>query len=61
MDSWTKFDESSLPNWDTFYSKLNIEDNSEPNYKHPKLYGVPLKSNIWVIITICKFEVRLCC
>ena len=43
MDSWTKFDESSLPIWDTFYSKLNIEDNSEPNYKHPKMYGVPLK------------------
>lgn len=31
-NSWIKFDENSLANRETFYSKLNFED-SKPNYK----------------------------
>ena len=34
MDNWEKFDETSLPNKQAFYSKLNLEKISDEDYEH---------------------------
>ena len=34
MDSWEKFNETSLPSKKDFYSELNLEDISDKDYKH---------------------------
>ena len=34
MDSWEKFDETSLLDKKAFYSKLNLEDISNRDYEH---------------------------
>ena len=34
MDSWGKFDETSLPDKEAFYSSLNIEDITNVDYRH---------------------------
>ena len=34
MDSWEKFDETSLPPKEDFYSELNLEDITDENYGH---------------------------
>ena len=34
MDSWKKFDDTSLPDKKAFYSKLNLEDIIDKDYKH---------------------------
>ena len=34
MDSWEKFDETSLPDKKAFYSNLNLEDISDEDYAH---------------------------
>ena len=36
MDSWQKFDEISLPDKETFYSSLNMEDITDVDYRHGK-------------------------
>ena len=36
MDSWERFDETSLPNKDNFYSCLHMEDITDIDYKHAK-------------------------
>ena len=36
MDSWGRFDETSLPNKENFYSCLNMEDITDIDYKHAK-------------------------
>ena len=36
MDSWEKFDETSLPNKEAFYSILNMEDITDVDYRHVK-------------------------
>ena len=36
MDSWEKFDETSLPNKEAFYSSLNMEDISDVDHRHAK-------------------------
>ena len=33
MDSWEKFDETTLPPKEAFYSNLNLEDISDENYE----------------------------
>ena len=33
-DNWETFDETLLPNKETFYSKLNIEDITDTDYRH---------------------------
>ena len=41
MDSWEKFDETSLPDKKAFYSNLNLEDSSDEDYAHAqKVWGV---------------------
>ena len=34
MDSWERFNETSLPDKKSFYSKLNLEDITDKNYVH---------------------------
>ena len=34
MDSWERFDETSLPDKEAFYSKLNFEDITNEDYEH---------------------------
>ena len=34
MDSWEKFDETTLPLKKDFYSNLNLENTSDENYAH---------------------------
>ena len=39
MDSWQRFDETSLPDKEAFYSNLNMEDIKDVNYRHGKKYS----------------------
>ena len=34
MDSWERFDETSLPDKEAFYSSLNMEDIANVDYRH---------------------------
>ena len=34
MDSWERFDETSLPDKAAFYSKLNLEDITDKDYEN---------------------------
>ena len=34
IDSWEKFDETTLPPKETLYSNLNLEDISDEDYEH---------------------------
>ena len=36
MDSRERFDETSLPDKEAFYSSLNMEDNTDVDYGHAK-------------------------
>ena len=36
IDDWEKFDQTSLPEKEDFYSHLNMEDITDANYKHAK-------------------------
>ena len=36
MDSWQRFDETSLPDKEAFYSNLNMEDITDADYRHGK-------------------------
>ena len=36
MDSWQRFDETSLSDKEAFYSNLNMEDITDANYRHGK-------------------------
>ena len=36
MDSWKRFDETSLPEKEDFYSDLTTEDIIDADYKHAK-------------------------
>ena len=37
MDSWERFDETSLPGKEAFYSSLNMEDITDVDYIHAKM------------------------
>ena len=37
MDSWEKFDETSLPDKEAFYSSLNMEDITDADHSHAKI------------------------
>ena len=36
MDSWSKFNETSLPNKEDIYSSLNMEDIADTDYRHAR-------------------------
>ena len=37
MVSWERFNETSLPDKEAFYSNLNMEDITDVDYKHAKI------------------------
>ena len=37
MDDWGKFNETSLPEKEDFYSHLNIGDITDPDYAHANI------------------------
>ena len=43
MDSWERFDETELPQLNSFYSELNLEDISDEDCNHAKRYGMDFK------------------
>ena len=45
MDSWNRFDETSLPNKEDFYSCLNMENITDTDYKHAKRVFRDFKMN----------------
>ena len=36
MNDWEKFNETTLPEKEEFYSNLNMEDIKDADYMHPK-------------------------
>ena len=44
MDSWEKFDETSMPTKEAFYSKLNLENITDKDYAHVQ--------NVWEVLEI---------
>ena len=45
MDSWTEFNETSLPNREVFHSSINIEDIANLIMSMQKICGLLLKLN----------------
>ena len=43
MDSWERFNETSLPNKKSFYSELNLEDITDKDYAHAQKVFKELK------------------
>ena len=43
MDSWKRFDETSLPDKKAFYSELNLEDITDKDYEHAQKVFKDLK------------------
>ena len=44
MDSWERFDETSLPDKEAFYNELNLEDITDKDYNHAL--------NVWDVFEI---------
>ena len=44
MDSWERFDETSLPDEEAFYSSLNMENITDIDYGHAKRVFKNLKN-----------------
>ena len=44
MDDWEKFNETSLPEKEEFYSNLNMEDITDADYMHAKLINFEIKN-----------------
>ena len=57
MDSWEKFDETTLPPKEALYSNLNLEDISDEDYSHAQKHGKYLKQIILVNIMTYMFKV----
>ena len=60
MDGWNKFNETSIPSKEPFYSNLTMENISETDYRHANSVFKTFKLNIWVIIPIYTFKVTHC-
>ena len=43
MDSWERFDETSLPDKEALYSTLNVEDITDADYKHANTVFITFK------------------
>ena len=52
MDSWERFNETSLAPKKYFYSKLTLEDITDKDYDHAQ----KVFAQTWVIIMICMFK-----
>ena len=60
MDGWDKFNETSIPNKESFCSNLTMENIIEKDYIHANNVFKTFKLNNWVIITIYTFKVTHC-
>ena len=57
MDSWERFNETSLPPKKDFYSELTLEDISKKTYNHAqKVFEEYCMMKTLVIIMICMFK-----
>ena len=45
MDGWDKFNETSIPSKESFYSNLTMENISETDYRHPNNVFKTFKPN----------------
>ena len=57
MDSWERFDETSLPVKEVFYSKLNIKGISDKDYAHGQKVWEVFEIKTLMSIMICMFNV----
>ena len=48
MDSWERFNETSLTDKKTFYNELNFEDITDKDYNHAE--------NVWEVFGMKKLE-----
>ena len=55
MDSWERFNETSIPPKEAYYSKLNEEDISAADYAHAQKVWHVFEIKIKVRIMICMF------
>ena len=60
MDGWDKFNETSIPSKESFYSNLTMENISETDYRHANNLFKTFKLNNLVIILIYTFKVTHC-
>ena len=60
MDGWDKFNETSIPSKESFYSNLTMENITETDYIHANNVFKSLNLIIWVIITIYTFKATHC-
>ena len=61
MDSWEKFNETTLPPKEVFHSNLNLEDISNKDYAHAqKVWDVFEIKNLGEIMTYMLKVVRYC-
>ena len=59
MDSWKKFDETSLPDKKAFYSELHLEDFTDKNYAHA--LSIRNKKPWWVSSLVCSVWYIIAC
>ena len=57
MESWERFDETSLPNKEAIYRKLNLEDVTDKGYQHAQKYGKYSELKILTSIMTYMFKV----
>ena len=63
MDSWERgrFDETTLPDKEAFYSNLNTDDITGVYYRHAQRVFKTFNNKNLVIIRICMFRVIYYC
>ena len=61
MDSWEKFNETSLPDKKYFYGELNKKGITDEDYVHAQKVWKVYKVKILVSIMICMFKVICYC
>ena len=57
MDSWERFDETSVPDKKAFYSELHLEDITDEDYTHAQKVFEELGLKTLVTIMTCMFKV----
>ena len=57
MDNWEKFDETTIPPKEAFYSKLNLENISDEDYAHVqkvwKVFGIKNRGEYHDLYVLC--------
>ena len=61
MNSWERFEETSLPDKKVFYSEINIENITGEDYEHYQKLWKELEKKNLVSIIICMFNVIRYC